>query len=712
MKKKKRQNKKHKNKNLAWVGLIIISAIIISLICGFNPLAHTDVDMLLSGDVPENLISKWAYGPTESISTSTNRLYANAGDVLMAFDTSNPGSMVKLKEISGAGVTVLGGPQVGQYIASNDKAIVICQRSRGATIVDATTFESVKFNPGGSITSAEILGDTLFLSVGGKLMSVDISSPLSPQILLSTNFNCQNMAGEGNNLYVNYEGTLKVYDVSNGIDYISSYSTGGFVWDIDVLNDMVYVVRNYGDKSYHSVHIIDVTNKVSMQGRGTYVSDKVVYKRITVMSDNLLIVSEHDAYIEFVDITDKNNPKKTGTVEYTHGYPRDVAKIDDSHFAVGVHYRGVDVFKMSGTSSATKTNYLIGTGRVKAGYVNPDTMIGYLLDDLGLRIVDFNYESTQEIAFFDWGSRGQDVKLDGDILYCAISWGGFKAVDVSDPHNVKTLIEINPYEYGTAIKLYPEKNLAYIEFGDTVKLYDTSQIKNKILTEISSSPGVGKGSYWGWDVDDNGYLYIAKWDEGLFIYDWKDRTKAPVFISKNALGTVKVCDVIVDGNVAYLQDFYQGVYAVDVTTKQSSVKIGEYAEYQMNSRDSKWSIEGDVMYVNTWHHGVTKIDISTPSNMNKIGTIDASGGCYTFGPDYVGVIDGGGFSLFYMGGGPVPTTIPTTTMTTITTTTTISTTTTLPVCDGMLIGAKCIPSMVFIIMVAILVIVIILGKRK
>ena len=640
--------------NLIW----IIAVVLVGLVLWMGGL----IPFTLMGEEPV-VVSKWSYGPTESVSVSGNRLYANAGDVLMIFDVSNPNNLNKLKEITGAGLLITGGPQVGQYLASNNKMAVVCQGSRGATLVDASSFESIKLDLGKSIDSAVFRGDILFLSAGHKIVSLDVSNPLDPHVIESTAFGCSSLVVEGDYLYAHSTGVLGIYDISNplSIQYISSYACGGTIWDIDVLNDVVYVARNLGSSAYHSVHLIDVSNKNTPTALGTYISPAGnAAKKIVVMNTNYLLVTEHDHYVEVVDIADKSSPTRVATVGYTHGYPRDITKIDDTHFAVGVHYRGVDIFDFTNPLSVQKTNYLIGTGRTKAAYVDPYTKIGYLLDDMGLRVIDFGGDVAEELSFMNWGSRGSSIEVVDNIAYCCVTWGGLKIVDVSNPTNPITLTDYNPTEYINSIKIIG--NYAYMNHFSSIRLFDITD-KSSIV-ELSSSKSFGK-SFWGWTVV-NDLLYVANYDDGFYIYDWSDVNNPPILLSKSTYGIEKGCSVKVRGDIAYVQDYYKGFKVLDVSDKHNPVKIGEYTEYHMNPRGADWVIHDDLVYL-TGQNGISVVDVSTPSTPTLVRYMDIGGSCSMYG-NLFGVISGGTFTLFEFGGvSPSTTTTPTSPVTTSTT---------------------------------------------
>lgn len=191
----------------------------------------------------------------------------------------------------------------------------------------------------------------------------------------------------------------------------------------------------------------------------------------------------------------------------------------------------------------------------------------------GLRIWDVsNRAAPFEVGSFDSREHVMYVQVQGDHAYLVGDYNYFTILNISNP--------ANPVEMSTT----------YID-GTTFRL------------AVSGS-----------------HVYLANGDR-LIVMDTTDKS-APVQIGQVALPGTSVDDVIVEDQMAYVQDGMAGLWTVDTSNPISPTVIGTFSTSWTGDGITK---SGNYIYASVWTEGVWVIDVSDPAYPVQVTSLNPGG---------------------------------------------------------------------------------------
>lgn len=584
------------------------------------------------------------YANTHNLVIANNYLYCSSGNCLLILDITNPSSPVKKGELSGAGNCKGGGPTAGRFYALNGNYLYVTQFKEGLVIVDVSDPSNpnlvMRYDPDDlSIDAVSTQGSYVYLATNEGLKILNVSDPANPYLVGNLSGSSGGVIVSGNYAYYNSGSKVSLIDIStpDAPNEVGSYNSSKTVYDlaIDTVNNYLF------SACYGRVDIVDISNPVAPSGLGTYTWGSNNYSTIAI-SGGYLYVAAHDNRVFCVDVSNPVNPAEVAIYAYYAGYPRNPV-ISGNNLYLSLHYMGVEVINISNPSSPNQvavyhslcnippeSNKIPIYGRPFKVDICGNTAC--VVDDKGLLTYDVTDSSQPEFkAYLDLHGRGWDIVAKNNLAYCAMTWSGFKIVDVTDPASPILLTDYNPAEYINAVAV--ENNYAYLscEFpspGFTgVKVFNVSNPSSITYAgEYSFSP-----IPFAMDVRGD-YLYIAGRSEGLRILDVSN----PASITQ--VGQFKdeqsaTSGVAVLGDYAYITESGAvGLRIIDISDPENPFFVGSCNTPNHPDYASKEVVVvNGYAYVGDLGGGLRIIDIMDPSSPIEVGYYEREDGTSTQG---------------------------------------------------------------------------------
>ncbi len=340
---------------------------------------------------------------------------------------------------------------------------------------------------------------------------------------------------------------LNVSNKNHVIEY-GHVDTPGNATDVIIDGYYAYLADGPG-----GVHVIDIRDPSNPEIIGSY--DTNGNARRLVKQGNTLFVADGSGGVKVLDVRDPENP-----ILATEQYPLPFGDAWDVDIYGGILVVGADL-----------------------------GIYTYEIAAFGGGITDFS-KSAYPNAFDDL--QCWDVRVDGNITYCAGGPDGFYTLDVSDPSNPTLLdhipiagnarkldikgsfahvISYNGYYIfdirdpsdikqvhynwlNQCIDVFVHGEVVYISWGQGgVAIENVSQPTNfNFLPDQFSEPHFGTNVTALWVQGP--HLYTVEWhssaDPCFHVHDIRDLTNTRIILSKNRVPTI--WDIKVDGGLAYL----------------------------------------------------------------------------------------------------------------------------------------------------------------
>ncbi len=200
-----------------------------------------------------------------------------------------------------------------------------------------------------------------------------------------------------------------------------------------------------------------------------------------------------------------------------------------------------------------------------------------------------------------------DVEVRGDYAFVA-SNNGLKVLSVK---NLKDIREVSFVDSNatSAYDLDIKGDVLYLANASSVKIID---IKDPLNPKLSGEFKNGSKSMISVSVKD-GYAYVGDFDEGIFVVDVRNPSSPKEVFRVSADGNVK--RVKVSGNRLFVADGLGGVLIFDISDPSSPKELVRY-EGVLNIADV--AVKGDILYAADEGEGIIVLDISDPNDIEKI----------------------------------------------------------------------------------------------
>ncbi|MHA2270464.1 MAG: LVIVD repeat-containing protein [Candidatus Hodarchaeales archaeon] len=299
--------------------------------------------------------------------------------------------------------------------------------------------------------------------------------------------------------------------------------TGGVAYDIQVVNNMAYVADG-------GLVLIDVSDPENPQKTGFYYDGTGSAEDICI-SDDLAFVADGSDGLEIIDITDPSNPVKIGSFN-DGGHARGVAVMGD-HAFIADNVDGLEVVDVSDPERPAEIaqHYLPESYKSifladSLAFITNAVIIDGILQSSDLTILNVSdINNIVEVGSTGpgYGNSFHHSFVSGDIGYFTTHGSQF-AVQILNVSNLSNLRELGRYTYrvggteGVPIKMDVKDEIVYLACGDAgLRILDVSDHSNPV--EIAHYYDGG----YAYDVQVIGNLaYIADRLDGLEIIQLRD----------------------------------------------------------------------------------------------------------------------------------------------------------------------------------------------
>jgi hypothetical protein len=587
-------------------------------------------DGLTPGDSPADvtktsttqpvLISSYPEGVAERVVSCGSRVYATFGDTLKVFEVNLSSEPKLLKEIPFAGYEYGGGTTAQQPLGCNAQGAFIAKMGEGFYTVEGATFNVLKVKePTESLGARD---DLLFTYNRPNVTAYDLANISNPIKLGS--FDIGYTDGDDYSIFTKSESpylflhggrSVKVFKInSNPLSLTPAGTinlTEGKAPSIDYRDNILFVA----EWPPHTIHIFSMASG-SPKKVGEWISPDAVDAgtNVHVYKDKYIIVSQHDQWIELVDVSDPSSPKRLSKFDYRAygrvGYPDDSAEAGN-YAALANQYAGLMFVDWKDTRNPAFVKVFDTMGRIfDAEY--RDGLV-YAVDDGGFEIFDFRVNPANVLSYDYYRGRGNTVLLDGPIAYASGTWAGFRAYDVSNPDNAVLLSTIRN-ERAEINRLAKRGDVLYAAEGKAIGVYDVADPGKIAQERMVSLPNVVM------DLAVSGLRlyatcgYYGGSDEYLIVFDISS-PKNPVELGRTSVsGTAQ--NILIDGHYAYVTSYKNGVNIYDVSGN-TPVKVGTYA-CNYPGRIFK---QGEYVYLGVSPDTLEKLDVSNHTNPKKVESI-------------------------------------------------------------------------------------------
>jgi hypothetical protein len=550
--------------------------------------------------------------------------------------------------------------------------IIINEISSADNYTDFTGIEADEF-----IKTVKVQGNYAFTGVGQKLVTLNISSSVSPIEVGSLEFS---------------EGKVEDIKLTESKAYIAAGGSGFHIVDIS---------NPYNLKEIGFVNTPGYAEGVAVSGKYAYVADGAAGLRILDLSDPVtpneigfvnipgyafdVKVSGNYAYLacaggglRVVDISNPLHPSDTGGYD-TPGYAYGLTIVGNSAF-IADGWGGFRIIDVSNPKNPREIGFY-----KTPGWAFDVDVIGnqaYVADaSAGVRIIDIsNQNSPVEIGAYDQGLNAHDVAVIDDLLYVAdlkvglrifqlsasrhftplgfCKLGNVAEIEIRNSINTKSKFNsqtknLKPEAYENQLeKLSPEHlsdeeiinmsaqtelkpvgqvggsiqtvavrgDYAYAGIGLRMEVLDVSDPTN--LQQVSSSTMLG-----GFITDislSGSYAYVIVGGKGLWVIDISDPIHPNELGFLNSTGFAE--GVAVESNYVYLASGGAGLRVIDVTIPANPKEIS-YVYTQGYAFDVQ--VADNIAYIACAGAGICIVDVSDPAHPKEVGGYDTPGYAYS-----------------------------------------------------------------------------------
>ncbi len=251
-----------------------------------------------------------------------------------------------------------------------------------------------------------------------------------------------------------------------------------------------------------------------------------------------------------------------------------------------------------------------------------ENYVYYADHENGLKILDISDLSNPTlIGNFSDGGNVRDVYVMGDLIFLTDWFNGLEILNNSYPANPVKLSEIGSESYALDVV----EDLVFVT-GKGLKIYNVSDPQNPI--EVGNYY-VGSDTF---EVNVDGTLiYLAAWDDGIFIADISDPTNLEelgqyVEVNARSIGTWITDEILL------LTDYMNGLLVLNISNFSNISKIGHFYD---GGEAHTIQVVGNLAYIadgsdgleiiQLWEEKNSTINSSTPSNNAASESIDTPG---------------------------------------------------------------------------------------
>ncbi len=463
------------------------------------------------------------------------------------------------------------------------------------------------------------VGEVLYVcDYGSGLLSYDISDINAPEFLdaLPIEGHIRSAYPNGDYLYVCAEEYgVQIVEASNPADLqlVNTVFTGGETYQVVILGDWMYVTLGVAGLGVYDISdpvnpvFTLIWNTTGGKTLGSYIFP----------SGDLLAVADYTNGVHLLSLapfpwiptwtaTATMPPYAATTVTGGYGY------------GVGAFSsQGIQSFSLTGT----QLDYF-EVGENLNSVFSVDNYLYALEAEIGLKIIncDSPLNLYQESELLNYGQTWA-VRVYNDVAYVANMLAGLTVLDVTDVEN-PVYIESNPTGYWAKdVFISPDGEYCYVaDFSTGVNVFSLADpLHPQLLNVVPTVPDSGAHAFEYRD----GYLYLAVHSSGLNVFDLADPENPDlVFASQDSILFFREIAISEDGQNLYACAPLTGVLVYSIISPDSIVH-----ELTLNFDNAyDIAINGDYAYVADWDNGLYALDITNFAYVFKVDSLPPQDG--------------------------------------------------------------------------------------
>jgi hypothetical protein len=310
-----------------------------------------------------------------------------------------------------------------------------------------------------------------------------------------------------------------------------------------------------------------------------------------------------------IDVTDESNPQMVSKVYLGGGFGLD---LQGGHAYVAAATKGLQIIDVSDPLSPSIQGFLDTSGSMKDLVVRDG--LAYAADGAsGLAVIDVSDpKSPSLVGVFDTPGSAESVVLKGDLAFLADGPSGVQVVDVADP---EAPVLVGSFETGDmAEEVVVDGDYAYVANASSgLQVLDVSDPASPSLHATFATSGYAKGLAIHGERAFVGNLYDA-----LFQVIDVSNPAVPSELASFRYGFPNESwDVVVEGDRAFIVDYFSGIIITDISDISELEAVGWYetAPFFVGLE-----VTNDRAYtLGQEYYGYAVLDISDPTDPRFLG---------------------------------------------------------------------------------------------
>ncbi len=414
---------------------------------------------------------------------------------------------------------------------------------------------------------------------------------------LPVNATAYDVAIQGNYAYVasGIKG-IQVVDLNAPNSPVSSYYTGGFARQIDIIGKTAWVAADTA-----GMLVLDITNpfNISQKYNSYQLLNSYPVTKLRISNNNIFLANNNNPSLAILD----NTSSFKAVIGTAYSESRAVFDIFSLGNEAYIAYPGIGVGIVDATSFPKVRKLALPNAAIPT-----DTFVigsySLVTSDKGFHVVDItNSTNPQQLGQYNTSGQASGIFALGKTAYVTDTQG-LHLIDYTNP-NIPILISSLNAANATAVYVNGNNKLAYLAQGNAgLQVVDLSNPTVPTLKGSAYKATAAKDVV----IDSTGRIaYVAAGTAGLQVIDIRDPNSLKLFgslLNNNGKGNTQAVAVL--DNILCIADGPNGLGVVDVSDPNNPKLLGSYPT--PNAVDV--SIIGQTVYLNDQTRGLYVFDIS------------------------------------------------------------------------------------------------------
>lgn len=309
---------------------------------------------------------------------------------------------------------------------------------------------------------------------------------------------------------------------------------------------------------------------------------------VTSSDGNTAYVANYEAGLQILDVTDRDNPFVTGSLD-TEGLAFDITISDDGNRVyLADEQQGLQIFDVSDRTNPILLGNFNTDGLAYGVALSSAEDIAYVADAATLQIIDVGASGTPFLLAslpLDGSAFGVTVSDDGSLAYVASDGIGLEIIDVSDSRNPVKVGVMDSMFNARAVQLSVDQTVAYVvDQSEGLHIIDVADPTNPVILSNISTGGVARDLAL---AQNGAYVFMAELND-IQVFD-VSIPSAPVFkssisTSSNTYGLAIAPD---NGTLFTARSFGVDVIDLDISSAAVGEQITQTLTYTTTTEDAE-----------------------------------------------------------------------------------------------------------------------------